>query len=312
MSKPPKPEIYERKGQKVVRRKETGNGIKMAEGQNGTPPTEEIPEPAHPTPMVQPPVEHQSEGDNGMENGDMDSLAKKINQAIQKGKVGLDLPDSHRVELGNAIFNTVFAGDLGVLEAHRLFAPYYQKKHPQYKTYVDNWAKLITKTKELRKEADSVREWRAIEQKLRLFYRSQAVDALARERGYHKAIIPQILIELQRERYHIEVIEQCIQQVNQHDLTEVQTRNLRKQLSKSYRRGKRLEKATVVHRRVDNLIDSLNWALDDESISFRDLARLDSADREQLVSKLSRLEERLTEARTLRVQCAEIRRNKHL
>ncbi len=274
-------------------------GTDMSNEDPKDPTTTATPEPVQPEPKTRPPKEQHPKGGQGMTtNGDITGLAKKISQCIEMGKNGFEISDNHRVELGNAILATVFEHDLGSLETHRLFAPYYHRKYPQYKRFVDNWAELIAKTKDTKKEVASVREWKSIEQKLRLFCRSQAVGALAKAKGYHKAISPEILIELQRERHHIEVIEQCIQQVSKQDLTEVQTRNLRKQLSKSYRRGKRLEKAVVVHRRVDGLIDSLNWALDDEAISFRDLARMDSAEKDQLLTKLGRLEERLIEAST--------------
>ncbi len=104
---------------------------------------------------------------------------------------------------------------------------------------------MLTKVKELKKDTSSVREWRALESKLRVFYRATAVQLLAKDRGYGKNISHSILIELQRERFHLEVIEQSIPRVIHEDLTEAQTKNLRKQLAKSYKRGKRLERATA-------------------------------------------------------------------
>jgi hypothetical protein len=241
--------------------------------------------------------QHKEVKEESMNNGDLTVIAKKIHGVITKEDGGLTIDDSHRSEIGQLLFSGVFGDDRGVLEQHRMIAPHYLNKHPEYQTYKKNWEELIDKLKDLRKETDSVREWKAIERKLKIFYRSMAVAHLAVDKG-HKAntIREESLIELQRERYHKEVIEKCIPVVISKDMTEAQTRNLRRELAKTFKREKRLERADKLHRRVDSLIDSLNFAIDDEPITFRDLARLKTEDKEQLVDKLEGLRDRLTEA----------------
>ena len=285
MANPNKPKKQYKPKPKVIRRKKKDREEVVMSG------TEK-------EPLVQEEATTQAETKKGedMRNGDLTALAKKINEAIIIKDRGLDVDSSQRAELGGAIFSIVFEGNFGVLEQHRMVAPYYMKKHPEFQQYKENWTALIDKIKETRKDMDSTRESTAIQRRLREFYRSQAILFLAKEQGERKDIHPNLLVEIQRERWSLDVMKETISEVVKGDLTESQTSIKRKEIAKRLKREKRLKRADKIHKRADSLIDSLNFALDDEPVSFRDLRKLATDERAELLTKLTKLETRLKEA----------------
>lgn len=229
---------------------------------------------------------------------DLGSLADKILKEldVDPSELSEDKIKATAEKIGSEIFEKIFGSNSDILEQHRLNAPKYIEAHEEFRTYRSNWDRLMEALKAKQpKFIHHSGDWNRIARILRRCYRPEAVKKMAKNINSKASLEWEVLTELQRPRYHIEVVEESLKKVLNDNLKANKTRKVVRAEEERVQRERRFEIAQNRNDRSKGVLGTLAQRAKRGKAIIQDVEDLDEKQMAALIEDLEALDEGMQE-----------------